>query len=199
MAMNHKPNSSNLAYPHGLPFARLQVGRGLYGVTKLQWRTWPTRNWLSWIIAGLFLVSAFVLVFVTTRNSLIEPQWHRATRYAFTVALMVIVVTRLILEGTVSKPQPGQPPKWDRQLVDPWWTTIHTSTGIVLGLWLTPFIVTAGLTASWELLEITVPGYGDEEVNGNRLTDIAVAWVGWGLAAGLSAWASGHPLPIRLS
>jgi hypothetical protein len=56
------------------------------------------------------------------------------------------------------------------------------------------------LAVSWELLEITVPGYGDEEINGNRLIDIAVAWVGWGLAGGLSAWASGQPLlPIPLN
>jgi hypothetical protein len=196
VASNHEATSSDQALMHRPPFVRLQIGKGLFGVTKLQWRTWPARNWLSWVMAGLFLAGAFVLIFVTTKNNVSEPQWHLTMRYGFTVALMVIVVTRLILEGTVSKPQPGQPPKWDKQLVDPWWTTIHTLTGIVLGLWLTPFVVTAGLTLSWELLEITVPGYGDEEINGNRLTDVAVAWVGWALAAGVSAWASGQPLPF---
>jgi hypothetical protein len=181
---------------HGTPFVRLQIGKGPYGVTKLQWRTWPIRTWLSWLLAGLFLVSAFVLVYLTAKSNLSEPQWHRITRYGFTVALIVLVVTRLILEGTVSKPLPGYPPKWDRQLVDPWWTTIHTSTGIVLGFWLSPFLVVVGLTVLWELLEITVPGFGDEEINGNRLIDVAVALAGWSLAAGLSAWASGQSLPL---
>jgi hypothetical protein len=100
------------------------------------------------------------------------------------------------LEGTVSKPPPGQPPKWDKQLVDPWWTTIHTLTGVVLGLWLTPFLITVILTVSWELLEISVPGFGDEEINGNRLTDNLVAWIGWLIAAGISALVSGVPLPL---
>jgi hypothetical protein len=165
-------------------------------VTKLQWRTWPTRNWLSWVIAGLFLISAFVLVYITTKNGVSEPHWHRIARYGLTVTLLVLVVTRLILEGTVSRPLPGQPPKWDRQLVDPWWTSIHTLTGVILGLWLTPFLILAGLTVSWELLEVVVPGYGDEEINGNRLIDVAVAWIGWGLVAGLWASASGQPLPF---
>ena len=196
MAENRRAVGGERAAQRQQPFVRLQIGKGLYGVTKVQWRTWPTRNWLSWVIAGLFLLGAFTLVYVTTKSGIGEPQWHRIARYGFTVALFALVVTRLILEGTVSKPPPGQPPKWDRQLVDPWWTTIHTSTGIVLGLWLTPFLVVAALTVSWEILEISVPGFGDEEINGNRLIDIAVAWVGWLLAAGLSALVSSQPLPF---
>jgi hypothetical protein len=100
------------------------------------------------------------------------------------------------MERTVSKPLPGQPPKWDRQLADPWWTTIHTLTGVVLGLWLTPLLIVVALTALWELLEIIVPGFGDEEINGNRLVDNLVAWIGWVVAAGMSALVSSQPLPF---
>jgi hypothetical protein len=179
-----------------LPFVRLQVGKGLYGVTKLLWRTWPSRNWLSWLIAGLFLVGASFLIVVTTNTTLNEPRWHTLARWGFTFGLVILVVVRLILEGTVSKPSPGQPPKWDKQLVDPWWTTIHTLTGVVLGLWLTPLLITMILTVSWELLEISVPGFGDEEINGNRLTDTLVAWTGWLIAARISALVSGIPFPF---
>jgi hypothetical protein len=180
----------------GLPFVGLQVGKGLYGVTKLRWRTWPERNWLSWLIAALFISGACVLIVVTTHTAEHEPQGHVAVRWGFTIGLAVLVVLRLIMEGTVSKAPSGQPPKWDRQLVDPWWTTIHTLTGVVLGLWLTPFIITVMLTTFWELLEISVPGFGDEEINGNRLTDNLVAWIGWLTAAGISALISGVALPI---
>jgi len=48
----------------------------------------------------------------------------------------------------------------------------------------------------WELLEISVPGFGDEKINGNRLVDNLVAWIGWLIAAGISALVSGVPLPL---
>jgi hypothetical protein len=178
------------------PFAELKIGKGLYGVTKVQWRDWPTRNWLSWLIAGAFVVLGFGVAYLTARTGVAEPRWHSVVRYVVTVGLAVFVVVRLIMEGTVSRTPPGQAPKWDRRLLDPWWTPIHTLTGVVLGLWLVPFLVTVVLTALWEVLEITVPGYGDEEINGNRLFDMAVAWAGWLLAAGLSAWAANQPVPL---
>jgi len=194
--MLENPNAQQPLLARNVPFVRLQLGKGLYGVTKLIWRTWPVRNWLSWLIAGLFVVGAGVLIYSTTETARGEPPWHSITRYAVTVGLCVLVVARLIMEGTVSKPPAGQPPKWDKQLVDPWWTTIHTLSGVVLGLWLTPLLVTVALTIGWELLEVCVPGYGDEEINGNRLIDNLVAWIGWIIAAGISAWVSGQPFPI---
>jgi hypothetical protein len=162
--------------PSHRPIAELKIGKGLYGVTKVQWRDWPSRNWLSWLIAGLFVAVGFGLAYLTAKTGIAEPRWHAVLRYVLTVGLAVLVVVRLIMEGTVSRTPPGQVPKWDRKLLDPWWTPIHTFTGVVLGFWLVPFLVTVVLTALWEVLEITVPGYGDEEINGNRLLDVGVAW-----------------------
>jgi hypothetical protein len=178
------------------PFAELKVGKGLYGVTKVHWRNWPTRNWLSWLVAGAYVALGLGLAYLTARTGVAEPLWHAVLRYFLTGGLALVVVVRLILEGTVSRTPPGQVPKWDRRLLDPWWTPIHTLTGVVLGLWLVPFLIAVVLTALWEVLEITVPGYGDEEINGNRYFDMAVAWIGWLLAAGLSAWVANQPLPF---
>jgi hypothetical protein len=178
------------------PFVRLQVGKGLYGVTKVIWREWPTRNWLSWVIAALFVIGAGVLIYTTTVTGVGEPRVHSVLRWVATIGLGVLTVVRLILEGTVSKPPPGQPGQWDKQLADPWWTTIHTLSGVVLGFWLSPLLITIALTVGWELLEIVVPGFGDEEINGNRLIDNLVAWAGWLLVVLLSAVLGGLPIPI---
>jgi hypothetical protein len=178
-----------------MPFASLQIGPGLYGVTKVRWRTWPSRNWLSWLLAAVYLGAAFALILLTIHHRP-HPEWFSVLRYVVTGGWILLVVGRLVLEGTVSKPIPGMPPPWDRQIVDPWWTTIHTLTGLVLGLWLTPLLVVVVVTLGWELLEISVPGFGDEEINGNRLTDIAVAWIGWLIGLAVAATAGGWVFPI---
>ena len=67
---------------------------------------------------------------------------------------------------------------------------------MVLGLWLTPFVVVVGLTIAWELSEISVPGIGDEEINGNRLIDTLVAWGGWFLATGVGVLFSDLSMPF---
>jgi len=123
-----------------------------------------------------------------------EPGWLTAVRLGFTAGLGLLVCYRLYSERKVL--EPGEIPEWDRKLGDPWWTTIHTLTGVMLGLWLTPFLVLLALTFAWEVLEISVPGFGDEEINGNRLVDITVAWLGWMLAAGIAAGFSDVGAPI---
>lgn len=44
------------------PFVRLRWEPGLYGVTKLCWRDWPTRNLLSWVVATVFIAGAAALL-----------------------------------------------------------------------------------------------------------------------------------------
>lgn len=178
------------------PFVRLEIGPGLYGVTKLRWRTWPMRTWLSWVLGAVFLVGAIALAWVTEDGPDPAVGWHQVLKWGALALLVAAVIFRLILEGTVSKPPPGQPPRWDKQLFDPWWSSIHTLTGVVLGLWLVPFAIAALLTVLWEVFEIAVPGFGDEEINGNRLFDLLLAWVGWFLAAGVVCWQLGLSLPI---
>ncbi|GAA0908405.1 hypothetical protein [Virgisporangium aurantiacum] len=178
------------------PFVRLEIGTGWYGVTKLRWRTWLRRTWLSWVLAGCYLAIAAAVVLVTTGTGGEGPCWLTLVRWGFTAGLVLLVAVRIVLEGTVSKPVAGEPPPWDRQIVDPWWTTIHTLTGVVLGFWLTPYFVAAVVTVLWEVLEISVPGFGDDEVNGNRIADNAVAWLGWLVAAGTSALAGATSVPL---
>ena len=178
------------------PFVQLQVQPGLRGVTKLRWRSWRARNLLSFAGALAFLVAAGLLVLATHSTVADPPAWYPRVRLAATVALALWVITRLVLEGTVWKVPPGQVAPGDRQLFDAGWTPIHTSAGILLGLWLTPFLVVAALTVAWECLEISVPGFGDEEINGNRAGDILVAWLGWTVTCAVVAYALGERLPL---
>jgi hypothetical protein len=189
------PTSASDNASGDVPFARLQLEPGLYGVTKVRWRTWPHRTWLSWLLAAVYLAIALTLTYNTAHHHA-EPRWFSPVKYGVTFGWVLLVVGRLILEGTVSKPAPGKAPPWDRQIVDPWWTTIHTLTGVVLGLWLVPLLAVVAVTIGWEVLEIAVPGYGDEEINGNRLTDIGVAWAGWLIGLSISAAATGWLVPI---
>jgi hypothetical protein len=163
---------------------RLQVEPGLFGVIKVRWRTWPSPNWLRWVLAAVFfLLIAAPLVLWLRRSVQDPPRGYVIACIVFLIALIAIVGFRLILEGTVSKPPPGARPRWDGWLVDPWWTPIHFLTGFTLGIWLVPFVLAAILTVAWELFEISVPGFGDEEITGNRLFDILFGWVGWLIAA----------------
>jgi hypothetical protein len=61
-----------------------------------------------------------------------------------------------------------------------------------------PFPLVIVFTMLREGMEISVPGFGDEEINGNRLTDIGVAWLGWAVFAGISAAVTRQPFPFGL-
>lgn len=178
------------------PFVRLQMGWGLFDVTKLRWRTWPSRSALSWVAGAVFLAGAGSLAWATARIPQPDDPWQRPLAWAGLGALVLLVVVRLVLEGTVSRTPPGHVPAGDRKLLDPWWSTIHTLAGVTLGLWLVPLLVVVLITLLWEALEISVPGFGDEEINGNRMFDLLLAWLGWGLAAALVSALAGTGLPL---
>lgn len=186
----------------------LTVGEGAFGVTKLHWQHWPGTEyhrdtgrvrggptWLTWVTAALFLGGMGLLVAFAGRHREDDPAGYQAVKYGATALLVALVGTRLVMEGTVSKTPEGETPKWDKQLADPWWTTIHTLTGVVMGLWQVPFPLVALATVTWEVFETTAPGFGDHEVNGNRATDIGVAWLGWAVAAGISSYVTEAPFP----
>ena len=175
---------------------RLHHTPGLHGETKIQWQNWKERNWLSWVLAAVFLLGALAILIPAVRFKKTDPYWYRVLQIGATIGWVALVATRLIMEGTVSKPKPGEAPKWDKQFGDPWWTTIHTLTGVIMGLWQVPFPLVMAFTMLWEGLEISVPGFGDEEINGNRLTDIGVAWLGWAVFAGMSAAVTKQPFPF---
>jgi hypothetical protein len=175
-------------------FVELQVGSGLRGVTKLKWRDWPTRSWLSWVVAGVFILAAGFTCYLLAPSADDLPEWANIVRLVGLGVLGLLIAVRLLLEATVSKTLPGEVPAGDRKFMDPWWSTIHTTTGVVLGLWLIPFLAVAILTILWEVLEISVPGFGDEEINGNRMFDILLAWTGWLVAGGIIALAADQAL-----
>ena len=76
------------------------------------------------------------------------------------------------------------------------WSIVHTSAGVVMGLFSIPFLLVLVLTVAWEIFEIVAPGFGEDEVPLNRLTDILVAWAGWLVFAGLIAIATHTGLPF---
>ena len=78
------------------------------------------------------------------------------------------------------------------------WTFVHTTAGLVMGALGIPFPLVALFTAGWELYEYLVPGFGDTELMANRIVDIAVAWVGWIIVAGIVAALSQTAIPWLL-
>src|SRR5262249_48734010 len=82
-------------------------------------------------------------------------------------------------------------------IFDPW-TIVHTTAGFFMGVWGVPFPLVAIFTIGWEIFEYLVPGFGDTELIANRAMDVAVAWVGWGIAAGVIGLLSNTPAPLLL-
>ncbi len=89
----------------------------------------------------------------------------------------------------------GQATDIDRTAFDRW-TIVHTSAGVVFGLFGIPFLLVAILTVAWEAFEILAPGFGETEVLINRAVDILVAWAGWLVVAGVIALATSTGLPF---
>jgi RHS repeat-associated protein len=102
-----------------------------------------------------------------------DRKWLSILRTGLTVAFVGLVVLNGILDR-IHRDEPNT----DDKLFDRW-SLVHTLFGVVMGLWQVPFYVVALLTVSWELFEMKVPGFGQSEINFNRLSDIGVAWLGW--------------------
>ncbi len=79
-----------------------------------------------------------------------------------------------------------------------WWTIAHTTAGLIMGAWGVPFPMVIVFTIGWEIFEKYVPGFGDTEIFSNRVVDIAVAWVGWIIVAGMIALTSQTDMPWLL-
>ncbi|MBI1258153.1 MAG: hypothetical protein GC204_11840 [Chloroflexi bacterium] len=78
------------------------------------------------------------------------------------------------------------------------WTIAHTTAGLVMGAWGVPFPLVVIFTIAWEFFEKYVPGFGESEIFSNRIVDIAVAWVGWIVVAGLVALTTQTDMPWLL-
>jgi len=149
------------------------------------------------------MLVAALLVYVTSRGATASagvstPLWLRVVQWAATIGWVIWGLVQAYRDdrarsaigpGGAAAFNPG-----DKQFVDRAWTPIHTFAGVVLGLWLTPLVVVMVLTLGWELFEISVPGFGDEEINSNRLSDVGVAWLGW--LVGVLVAGVGHGLLV---
>jgi RHS repeat-associated protein len=187
--------------PDGRPGTHLRHSGGIHGDTKVEWHHWPGTvydketgkpkggpTWLTVLVAGGFMGLMVLLMVLTRRQDRPEdPKEYSYVRWGFTGFVVALGGFRLLLEGTVSKTPDGEVPAQDRKVADPWWTTIHTSFGMLMGIWQVPFPFVMMSTILWEGVEITAPGFGDHEINGNRMMDIAVAWAGWLVTSAIMA------------
>jgi RHS repeat-associated protein len=187
--------------PANRPATHLRHTPGIHGDTKMEWQHWPGARydvdtgkpkggwtWLTVAVAGLFMALMTLLMVLTRREDRPEdPKEYNYVRWGFTGFVVALGGFRILLEETVSKTPEGEVPAGDRKVADPWWTTIHTSFGVLMGIWQVPFPLVMLSTILWEGVEITAPGFGDHEINGNRLMDIGVAWAGWLVASSITA------------
>jgi RHS repeat-associated protein len=133
--------------------------------------------------AGLF-IAAIALSVLTLSPA---PGWLAASLIG-TAALVIGGASLLYAE----KAHPEMVKHRDHTPFDVW-SIVHGGAGIVFGLFSVPFPLVAVFTVAWEYFEWKVPGLGESEQLENRTTDVAVAWAGWILFAGVSALAAGAP------
>lgn len=142
----------------------------------------PDVSWTKWIFFGMFVGIATFITLLT------HPVTSGLSLFAKVLQTFLPMVEGMLLgvfghKDLVNKPKPGS---IDSKPVDRW-SFVHTLAGVVLGLAGVSFPVVALLTVAWEAFEITVHGFGDDEINANRITDILVAWGGWFFAKALMA------------
>lgn len=169
-------------------------------VTKIPWSRWPDSakdpktgelnvgNWGK-AFSGIFVLAYIALMaYIMSKTARTDRPGdspaYNYIKWGFTAALVGLIALRITLELTVSKATAGA---GDADYFDPWWSTIHASTGVLMGIWQVPFPLVALSTILWEGVEMTFPGVGDKEVNGNRIADIGLAWGGWLVAASLTS------------
>ena len=140
-----------------------------------------------------FWVVAIVLSFITaaTEN---QPSGVWALRVVLMVAGVGYVIFLIIREAAQRRAGNSDSDNSPFDL----WTIAHTTAGLVMGAWGVPFPLVVVFTIAWEFFEKYVPGFGDGEIFSNRIVDIAVAWVGWIVVAGIVALSTQTDMPWLL-
>lgn len=64
------------------------------------------------------------------------------------------------------------------------WSCVHFLAGPIFAF-LMPFVQMFVIVVSWEVLEKYTSGLGEHENRYNRLVDVLVAVIGWGIIAGV--------------
>lgn len=137
----------------------------------------------KWIWFGVFMGLAALLVRATTPAT---------TGLTFVAKLLqsylpmveIMLLANFGFKDLVNTPKAGS---IDSKALDRW-SIVHGLAGVVMGLFGVAFPVVVGLTVLWEVFEMTVHGFGDTEVNSNRITDILVALGGWGFSRAIAHW-----------
>lgn len=144
--------------------------------------------------AIVFWVVAIFLAFVTA-----PLQDVPGLVWVFRILLIIggVILTVALIVRERSRTARGLPVDRDNTAFD-LWTIAHTTVGLVMGAWGVPFPLVVVFTIAWEIFEWQVPGFGDTEIFSNRVVDIAVAWVGWIIVAGLIALITQIEMPWLL-
>ncbi len=143
--------------------------------------------------AVIFWVVAIALSFFTAAVQ-DQPGWVWALRVLVMLAGVGYTIFLIVREARQRREGNSDS---DNSAFD-LWTIAHTTAGVVMGLWGVPFPLVVVFTIAWEFFEKYVPGFGDGEIFSNRVVDIAVAWVGWIVFAGLIALISHTDMPWLL-
>ena len=153
--------------------ARSKTAEFLGGHTKL---TKGKDSWTKWLWFGVFVALAGALILATAPTPF--------SSLSLTLLQGIAVGGELTMMGIfghkdlINKAAPGS---IDRTAVDRW-SLVHHVAGVVMGLFGVPLPFVILLTVVWELFEMSVAGFGDEEINANRITDITLALGGWFIA-----------------
>jgi RHS repeat-associated protein len=187
--------------------APAQIGRFLNQRTKAEppWKAWTTSapaKWISnaillfskkdkdekkeeerktnamkatmWIFFGVFVALAALLIFAT-KSATSVTYFAQFLKGSFS-GLEIILLGVFGKKDLIDKLDPKS--KIDKTGADRW-SIVHGLAGVVLGLFGVAFPVVLGITVLWEVFEMTVHGFGDTEINANRINDILFALGGW--------------------
>jgi hypothetical protein len=130
----------------------------------------PKIPWTSWVLLVVMLAACFALFWYN--HGLIIKPWMRWT----VTSLWVVITIALAIMDFFKVGVPGSP--IDKPPVDRW-TLSHCGSGLVFGGWYLPIWVLFALTIGWEIFEINVRGFGENEEMINRIVDVSVAVVCW--------------------
>jgi RHS repeat-associated protein len=138
---------------------------------------------------GIFVLIALTLIVFTARVNRHDPGWLHVAQIFITAGAVAFAIFLAFKDLGNPNAQGVDNRALDR------WSIVHTLAGVVMGLFRVPFPIVAALTVSWEVFETTVPGFGESEINANRIMDITVAWGGWLIAAGTISAIRGQQMP----
>jgi RHS repeat-associated protein len=167
------------------------LGRG----TKLKTSKW---SWTKYVFAPFVLLGYWLIKATASPQGLsrLGRTLKTFTTTMFFGFLVFGAIRDMILPGLASLFKAPQLLRLAKQLggenhdstaVDFPWSVVHHLAGWIFFFMGAPFLTVAALTVGWEIFEMFAQGFGEDEINANRLFDIGLAWAGWGLAALLHA------------